>query len=414
VPGVPSGRPWQRGERRASLGPRLALLAALAAAGCGQPSSRETIPLGLMLSYTGYLAANSVNSERALTLAIEAANAAGGVGGKPLEILARNTRSDDTLVSARARELLEAGVPLVIGPDTIDFVTQLRTLMRDRVLILPSFATASDVEFKPGSWFVMGPGTGRVACELAAQLRADGREKPLVIVNSTGYNGWLTWELTNRYGWPRVVLPADQDSSKESVRPITSVEADAFVLAAYPASAASLLYALLAIGELDDPGRWYLSPTLHTPAFFQTSPRRALQGARGVAPGTGSGAGEFAALFQARWRDQPLDDAYPFYDAGAVAALAIERALVQDGVMPTHTELSAHIIAVTHAGGERVSWNEIDRGLTLVRQGVEIEYVGVSGTIQFDLSGQTPGAQTRWWTIADEGFRDLASPTGCQ
>ena len=47
-------------------------------------------------------------------------------------------------------------------------------------MILPSFATASDSNLKPPTWFVMGAGPARVACELVAQLQADGRRKPLV------------------------------------------------------------------------------------------------------------------------------------------------------------------------------------------------------------------------------------------
>ena len=33
-----------------------------------------------------------------------------------------------------------------------------------------------------------------------------------------------------------------------------------------------------------------------------------------------------APLFQARWQDEALDDAFPFYDAGAVAVLGLQRA----------------------------------------------------------------------------------------
>ena len=54
-----------------------------------------------MLSYTGYLAANSINSERALLMAIEAANAAGGIDQRRVEVLARDTRSDPRKVIVR-------------------------------------------------------------------------------------------------------------------------------------------------------------------------------------------------------------------------------------------------------------------------------------------------------------------------
>ena len=63
-------------------------------------------------------------------------------------------------------------------------MAQLRTLLLDRTVILPSNNTSSDVEWRGPSWFVMGAGNSRVACELVAQLRADGRKNPLLLVNT--------------------------------------------------------------------------------------------------------------------------------------------------------------------------------------------------------------------------------------
>jgi neutral amino acid transport system substrate-binding protein len=395
----------------------VAVAVALAAGGgCDDPARPpdNAIRVGLLLSYSGYLAANSVNSERALIMAIESAHAAGGVDGRPILLLAADTRSDPAKVPLVARALVDAGADLYIGPDTADLITALRSLLGERTVMLPSFATASDIEWKPRSWFVMGASTLRVGCELVAQLKQDGRQKPLLIVNPTGYNSWLSWRLTNRYGMPRFVLPTDTPSTTATVEPITSMAADAYVLAAFPTSASSLVYALAAIGAMGDPGRWYLSPTLHTPAFVDSIPKGVLEGARGVSAGTIAGAAEFRARFAARWHDEPLDDAYPFYDAGAVAALALQRAVTLTGSVPTGTGLSEHILAVTSAAGTPIQWNEIARGLQLVRQGQEIQYNGVSGSTAFDLSGQTPAATTSWWTITPHGFADVPSTSDCR
>jgi ABC-type branched-subunit amino acid transport system substrate-binding protein len=386
------------------------------AAGCGDaPAPEDPINIGLMLSFSGYLAANSINSERALLMAIDAANAAGGVGGRPLRVIARDTRSTGSKVAVPARELVEAGAAIFIGPDTTDLVTQLRTLLQNRTMILPSFATASDVEYKPASWFVMGPGIARVACEIVAQLRADGRSNPLAIVNPTGYTSSLSWELGNTYGMPKMILPTDQAATTKSVEPITSMPADAYVLAAFPTSGSSLIYALTALGALDDPTRWYLLPTLHTPAFLESIPKGVLDGVRGVSPGTIAGAAEFRVRFRERWQDQPLDDAYPFYDAAAVAVLALQRALTQEGTIPGGTGLSKHVVGVTRAGGTPIAWNQIARGLDLLQQRQEIEYVGLAGQIQFDLSGQSQAAaNVNWWTITGEGFADVPHRSDCR
>jgi hypothetical protein len=119
----------------------------------------------------------------------------------------------------------------------------------------------------------------------------------------------------------------------------------------------------------------------------------------------------FDARFAARWNDRPLDDAYPFYDAGALTVLSLQRALTREGAIPSGRGLSPHIIAVTRPGGALVHWNELDRGLERLRRGEEITYLGLSGQIEFDTLGQAAGSITSWWTIGPDGFagRDVKS-----
>ncbi len=186
------------------------------------------------------------------------------------------------------------------------------------------------------------------------------------------------------------------------------------MLAAFPTPASTLIYSLGAIGGLPDPSRWYLAPTLHTPAFLQALPKGALNGARGVSPGTVGGAAEFRTAFSERWQDAALDDAYPFYDAAAVVALALARAMKRDGFIPGGTGLGPHIVAVTGAGGTPVTWNQLAHGLALLGQGQEIEYVGLSGPIQFDMKGRASNATTKWWTIGEQGFTDIPHTSDCQ
>jgi hypothetical protein len=138
-----------------------------------------------------------------------------------------------------------------------------------------------------------------------------------------------------------------------------------------------------------------------------------LTGAHGVAPGTVAGAEEFRGRFRTRWQDEPLDDAYPFYDAGAIAVLAMQRSAVRDGNVGPGPGLANHVVAVTRPGGTLVRWNELALGLQWLADGKEIEYLGVTGLIEFDLSGQTSSANTKWWTIGANGFEDVAREGDC-
>jgi branched-chain amino acid transport system substrate-binding protein len=347
-------------------------------------------------------------------MAVDAANQAGGVEGRPLRLVSRDTRSDTTKIVNPARELLAAGVALFIGPDTHDLINQLRTLLQNRTVILPSFATAS-IDFKPQSWFVMGAATARVGCELMAQVRADGHSNPLMILNPSGYNSLLAYDMSNKYALAKQVVSSDQRAiTAAAVRPILNIKADSYVLAAYPPSASTLFYALSAITKVD-PSRWYLSPTLHTPVFLDSLPKGALAGAHGVSGGLVAGAEDFRAAFQARWQDVPLDDAYPFYDAGAVAVLSLARAFHHGGKVPEGAGLREHVLAVTRAGGAPVRWNELARGLELLNSGQEIEYLGLSGVLEFDAAGQTPAVNTKWWTVGgDNTFVDSPGTSTCR
>jgi hypothetical protein len=155
---------------------------------------------------------------------------------------------------------------------------------------------------------------------------------------------------------------------------------------------------------------------LHTPVFLESIPRGVLDGARGVAPGTVVGAADFRTEFAARWQDTPLDDAYPFYDAGAIAVLALQRTLKRTGNLPSplDIELAEDIIAVTRAGGESIKWNEIDKGLQLLREGHEIAYFGVTGQLQFDALGLAQHASTKWWSISGDSFVDIPQSEACK
>jgi ABC-type branched-subunit amino acid transport system substrate-binding protein len=392
---------------------RYLLSAVVALAGCdsGQPEG-DDLPVGVLLSYSGPAAANSTNSERALQLAIESANAGGGVQGRRVRLVARDTHSDPSQVTRPAAELASAGVSLFIGPDSPELAVPLVTPLNQQVLLLPSIATAHSPFRRPAGWFVMGTGTARYACELQLQIEAQGYKNPVVLVDSNGFDALVGWELTRRYGLPGVVLRNEPVNSR-TLQPILALKADAYVLSALPPRATSLIFAMAAVGSLGDPRRWYLAPSLHTPAFLDTIPKGMLTGAHGVAPGTVAGAAEFRARFEARWQDTPLDDAYPFYDAGAVAVLALQRSAVREGTVAPGPGLVKHVTAVTRPGAMPVQWDQLALGLQLLAAGQEIEYQGVTGLIEFDVSGQTPSPNTKWWTIDADGFTDVARSGDC-
>ena len=111
---------------------------------------------------------------------------------------------------------------------------------------------------------------------------------------------------------PWIFLPSGEPSNEVTVQPILAAEADAYVLAALPPSASSLVYALAAVGALQDPGRGFTSrPPCTPPPCSRPSPRACWRGRAGWPPARSAGVDAFRARFSGRWQDPPLDDATP-------------------------------------------------------------------------------------------------------
>src|SRR5690348_7002674 len=95
----------------------LALVSTLALS-CSPAEGEPTggVVLGLLLPFTGNASATASNLERATIYAVDRVNQGGGVKGKPLRIVSRDTHSDVARARDSAQELIDAGAVVVIGP----------------------------------------------------------------------------------------------------------------------------------------------------------------------------------------------------------------------------------------------------------------------------------------------------------
>jgi len=80
----------------------------------GSPAAQDGIHVGALLPYTGDLAASGPSLERGITLAIEAANRAGGIAGQPLIVDVEDTHSSVDRGRASADRLFARGISALI------------------------------------------------------------------------------------------------------------------------------------------------------------------------------------------------------------------------------------------------------------------------------------------------------------
>ena len=98
-----------------------ALFAALLGAlvGCGEsvvvPESANPIRIGLQAPLTGDMAYEGTGMQKAVSMLVEQTNAAGGIAGRPLELLVEDDRGSAAQAAVAANRLIERGVIAVIG-----------------------------------------------------------------------------------------------------------------------------------------------------------------------------------------------------------------------------------------------------------------------------------------------------------
>jgi branched-chain amino acid transport system substrate-binding protein len=93
--------------------------AAAIAAGMSRPAiaAKEPIPIGYLPALTGPSSSTGIGINRGIQLAVQEINAAGGVDGRQLELITRDTQSDPTKAVNAAAELTRGvKVSVVFGP----------------------------------------------------------------------------------------------------------------------------------------------------------------------------------------------------------------------------------------------------------------------------------------------------------
>jgi ABC-type branched-subunit amino acid transport system substrate-binding protein len=400
-----------RGSARLAAAALMALCwpAACADDGPAAPDP-NAIPVALLLSYTGSSAANSINSEHAVRLAVERINQAGGVSGRPLRLVVRDIQSDPNRAERLFTELVSEQVAAFIGPDSPNVFTHFVERQRKRTLFIPTVALgARDSSYGADNWFTFFPHTWTLACAFKKRLAEDGVTRPLIMHSPDSFHSELTTALKLALdAADRVIdLPSHAGLPAADLEALLRRDSDALMMMAFPESAAPVVSELSFRTQKGT--RWYLSPTLNTPRFFEVIPSGALVGALLARPGKQVN-GTFAEQFRQRWQDEPLDEAYGFYDAAAIAALALQAALVQTQNLPTVDTLGTFVRPVAGPPGEPIMWDQLDRGLALIRAGQEIDYQGLSGQLDFDDRGNPEKTLVQWWRLGPQGGVDEGPP----
>jgi branched-chain amino acid transport system substrate-binding protein len=176
-----------RASRRALLA---ASLAPWTLSGCGP---RPAVRVGVLLDLTGRFARLNEDGANGVLLAIEQVNRAGGVQGRRIDMLLRDTRGVAEKADEAAASLLAEGVDLVIGPFSSASANRMVPLFNAaRVLLLCPISTDIALTGRDDQLLLLNRNTRDSALDYAGWLHARGLRRLALAtdIRSNAGNAW--------------------------------------------------------------------------------------------------------------------------------------------------------------------------------------------------------------------------------
>jgi branched-chain amino acid transport system substrate-binding protein len=398
------------------------------AVGCIDPTVSEeenAIQVGALLPYTGDMASSGVNLERALLLAAEQVNQAGGVVGRKLSVVARDAADTNHGLTSAQALLAMPQLIAMIGPQVADLFPLVAPMVAAKNLygMLPSeMALSADDDLGPVRWFHLAPRIESVACAMAQTIYNDFHMNLVILATDDAYNRTFAQALYDTYtaqsymgSRPTATLHvfgAQEWGTSINLQSALPEHTDVVALITFPKTGALVIQDWAAAGRHD---LWYFGPALQANVIVDNTPTGAIEGMKGFSAYIPEDSRQrFSSQFAERWQgDTPLTDAYYYYDALALSALAIEAAAHDQAGPPTSSLVRDRVIPLTRGGGVVVDFQNLASGLELVRSGQAVHYVGASGHVDLTDQGylQSTIETISVWRVTDGRVQPFVKTT---
>jgi branched-chain amino acid transport system substrate-binding protein len=163
----------------------LSLGAVLPAAAAGS----ETVTFGAILAVTGPAANLGAPEARTLQMLVDAANQAGGIAGRKVQLILKDSQGSPDKAVSFAKQLIEEDhVLAILGPSTSGESLQLKGLCEESETILISCAAAEAIVNPVSKWVFKTPQMDSFAALMIfSTMKKMGISRIGVVVSNTGF-----------------------------------------------------------------------------------------------------------------------------------------------------------------------------------------------------------------------------------
>ncbi|MCY4474563.1 MAG: ABC transporter substrate-binding protein [Chloroflexi bacterium] len=362
----------------------------------------EPIKIGTLIDATGDLAAFGPPIVLATDLAALLINEAGGIDGRPIEMVHRDSGTSPQIATDAASALVNVdGVEAIVGSLSSGVtlaVAESVTIPNGAVLVSPASTSPAitnlddnDTVFRTT---VSDALQGVIAAQLAKQL---GYENVATLYINNAYGEGLSNVFQQNFesqgGTVSAAVPIEggQASYASELRQASQGDAEVLMALSYPETAGVYLREAVEGQYFDD--FMFVDGTKNQEMFDNVGADN-FEGNYGTAPGApGTPTQEaFKVLYSSKLDGDPsslfISEAF---DAAVILALAIAESGSEDG-----DDVKAAMRKVANAPGEKVGPGDLARALQLISEGADIDYVGAAGDQDFDENGDVQNTIEVW------------------
>lgn len=373
------------------------IIGALAATMLSGAAYAQDVKVGVLLGFTGPIESLTPPMAASAELALKEASDSGAfLGGKTIEAVRGDSTCGDAAAATAAAERMVTSdnVSAIMGADcsgvTIAVINNV-AVPNGLVMISPSATSPAltTIDDK-GNFFRVTPSDARQGQVLADIVTGKGIKSVAVTYTNNDYGKGVAESFGDAFAAAggKVEISAAHEDGKADYS------------AEVAALAASGAEHLMIFGYVDQGGKGVMQTALDTGAFESffgsdgmvgDSLIEALgDGANGLITTLPGGESEGAAMFAELADAAGVKATGPFipesYDAGAIIALAMQAAGSAD-----RAALKAEVMDVVNAPGEKILPGEIAKGLKILADGGDIDYVGATD-VEFNDVGETDGS----------------------
>ncbi len=384
------------------------LLLALLVPATGVRAADDKIKIGSLMSMSGALASYGPPINNGVLLAAKQINEAGGVLGKEVKIITRDSKTDPTSGVDAAKKLVDVdGVNAFVGALSSGVtlpVAESVSIPKEVVQVSPASTTPQMTDLEDDDYIFRTVPSDALQGVIIGQLALDlGYETFSIIYVNNDYGKGLADAAGNWFEEKggEVLKKVPYEKGKASYRgeleEATAPNPEVLVLIGYPENGANILRQAISGGYIDE----FIFPDgMQAPEIIDNVGAQYLNGTYGTAPGSKGtpSANTFKETYTEEYGSTPPK---PFmtnaYDAAAVISLAMQKAGSTDS-----EAIKNNLRNVANPPGEKVySGPEgFEKAFQLLENGKEINYEGAGGSVNFNADGDVV-SPIQVWKIED-------------